>query len=186
MLATGAVVTAVALAPPVDDAAARDLALHMGQHIALVSLAAPLLAAGVRARRDWATRPWPALAVIAQVGTLWCWHAPGPFDAALRNAPLHAVEHLCLLTTSVWFWMTVMAMARRPVPGAGALAVVVAAVTNTMLGAAITLWPRALYAGAPLTDQQLAGVVMWAGGGSVYVVTLAALFHRWLATEVAT
>jgi cytochrome c oxidase assembly factor CtaG len=117
---------------------------------------------------------------VALVASLWIWHLPAPFLAAVRTAPLHGLEHVCLLSAAIAFWTSVVALARRPVPGAGALAVVAVAIANTAFAAAITLWPRPVYA-TSLTHQQVAGVVMWAGGGLAYTGTLVVLFARWLA-----
>ena len=58
--------TAMALLPPLDTAAARSLTAHMAQHVLLLAVAAPLLAAGApsgwwcgRSRRRGGGRRWP-------------------------------------------------------------------------------------------------------------------------------
>jgi putative membrane protein len=104
--------------------------------------------------------------------------APPLFEAALRSAPLHPLEHACFLLTSALFWWT---LARREGRvrvghGAAALYVVAMAAQSTLLGALLTFsttpWYPA-YSGAvaawghsPATDQQLAGLIMWIPAGT--------------------
>jgi cytochrome c oxidase assembly factor CtaG len=168
-----------------DALAARRLWVHMAQHVVLVSVSAPLLVLGARWPR--LTRAWPrgpgstAAALAVHVAAVWAWHAPGPYQAALRTPVLHAVEHASFLVTGALFWWAVIGARRQAAYGVGVLLVFAAALQGTALGAWMTLAQSPWYRAYPsLDDQLLAGVVMWCAGGFAYAVAAAALFHAWL------
>lgn len=172
-------VAGVALLPPVDAAVADSLASHMVQHVMLISVAAPLLGAGL----PQLERRRPALlataTLVLQAMLMAAWHAPVFYEAALRHDAIHAVEHLSLLGTATAFWWALDL--RRPDGGAVAF-VYAAALPGSALGAAMTLARTPWYRSYPsLPGQQLAGVVMWAFAGLAYVVAGAAVFALWLA-----
>jgi len=128
----GVVTVLVALEPPFDNWADSSFALHMTQHVLLISVAAPLLVLGRpwprmwmpfprRARRGvarslardrWSaplrlaartlTRPPVAVAVLAVV--LAVWHIPAMYDAAARNEGIHLLEHTCFVAAALLFW----------------------------------------------------------------------------------
>lgn len=204
----GVAALGVAVAGPLEVQAHHSLAAHMTQHVVLLMVAAPLLVAGrtvpavlsalparlrrpalagwrrvVRSHAGLGWMAWTAGAIVAQTAAMWVWHLPGPFEAALRDPLLHGCEHVSLLGTAMVFWWAVGA-GRRDRLGAAVLAVFIAALPGTGLGAALTLanhpWYPS-YAARGLGDQQLAGVVMWAVGGFVYVIAAAVLFARWMA-----
>jgi cytochrome c oxidase assembly factor CtaG len=117
---------------------------------------------------------------------MWMWHAPVLYQAALGNDAVHGVEHLCFVSVGAMQWWA-LAGGHRARRGAATLAVFIAAFPATALGAAMLLAPRPWYpdyirgtAAAALSDQQLAGVVMWAFGGLIYVIGAAILFGTWL------
>ncbi|MBV9934201.1 MAG: cytochrome c oxidase assembly protein [Actinobacteria bacterium] len=207
--AAGVLAWAVATIGPLDARAHGSLTAHMAQHVLLLMVAAPLLVAGgcvpmlVRVvpgrtgavvRRAWRRvvrshaglgwMAWTGGAIVAQTAAMWIWHLPGPFEAALRHPVLHGLEHMSFLATAMVFWWAVSA-GRRDRLGAAVIAVFIAALPGTGLGAALTFanhpwYPTYAGAGA-LADQQMAGVVMWSVGGFAYVVAAAVLFARWMA-----
>ncbi|MDQ1374634.1 MAG: putative rane protein [Actinomycetota bacterium] len=171
-------VGAVAMHP----AAEAHLWAHMTQHLLLVVVASPLLAVPLVQWRP----PHPSVAVVAtwtvlHSVALWGWHLPGPFDAALRSEPLHGIEHLCLFVTAVGFWWAAIGTVGQGVPGVGVAAVFVTAMQGIALGGLMTLASHSWYAGYRLTDQQVAGVIMWCPAGFVYTAVVAAMLYRWLA-----
>ncbi|MEA2702088.1 MAG: putative rane protein [Actinomycetota bacterium] len=210
LFGAGLATVAVALVSPLDGMARSSLTAHMVQHVlllvvgsALLVAAAPvptLLAGLPRVVRDaaapgWAlvsasarSRLWPAwmaAAVVVQTAVMWAWHAPALYGAALDDKAVHAVEHLSFLGAGLLFWGALAAAVagRR---GAGVVAMFVAALPGTALGAALTLAPRTWYPAYPsLEDQQLAGVVMWGFAGALYVVAAGVVFGLWLAAEDA-
>ncbi|HSJ34164.1 MAG TPA: cytochrome c oxidase assembly protein [Acidimicrobiia bacterium] len=138
-------------------------------------------------RRRWLQAPLLALAVYAIV--FWFWHAAVPYQAALESDFVHAAEHLSFLATALLFWQAVLI----PDPagrGLRVLAVFGAAMQGTLLSALLTFAPRPWYGGYvdsaplwgldPLTDQQLAGLLMWVPGGLVYTAAALAILTGWL------
>jgi len=170
VLAIGSLV--VALASPFDALADRSFAWHMGQHLLLMSVAGPLLAASnahlvllrafpVRVRRGIG-RAIAAIPGVRQSGHaaaaawlafftfslgLWLWHAPGMYDLALRDDTIHTLEHLTFLVTSIAFWRVIgTSGGRRLSIGTSVLMVSLIGLEGALLAALITLAPRPLYA----------------------------------------
>lgn len=206
-LVAAAATMAVVTSPPFERLAEGRFALHMVQHLTLVSVVAPLVAlsrpatlllagAGLRvadlpdAPRRLGHRARPltgsAAAVVAAAlvmsAVLWAWHVPALFDAAVGSPAVHALEHATMFGTALWFWFALVA--RRTPAHAALLAVLVAAVLHGALGGLLTFAPRPLYGPdsvAGLADQQLAGLLMWVPGGIIHLVAAAALVAAMLA-----
>src|SRR5687768_14636414 len=107
-----------ALVPPIDTLASRLFSAHMFQHEMLMLIAAPLIVAGrpivallwalpdgLRIRvthgraTDWVCAVWAALTlpIVAWALhglTVWLWHLPTLYEAAVRTESVHAVQHL--------------------------------------------------------------------------------------------
>jgi plastocyanin len=85
--------------PPFDDAAEVDLTLHMLQHVLLVfagvMTAYPHL--GRRLLNRGASQWLPRAGFMACALVIVFWHLPGPWDAAVLNPGVHALEHLSFL-----------------------------------------------------------------------------------------
>jgi cytochrome c oxidase assembly factor CtaG len=175
-----AVVVAVSLSPPVDARAHSDLVWHMSQHLLLLSFAGPLLAAGLRGRRNTPATVAGAslLAVVAVAG----WHAPVLFDAADRSLPLHMAEHASFIVGSGALWWLAGSELDAPAPYA-VIAVFVVSLAGTALGVAMTLSRAPWYAAYPdVTDQQIAGALMWSVGGAVTTACALVVLVRTLRT----
>jgi putative membrane protein len=194
----GIAATALALESPLDSIAHRRLAIHMVQHLLLVSVAAPLLVAGrpldlaARALRRqlpaaFTTARWPLVVVVActQVATLLVWHVPALYDAALRTDEVHGAEHLTIFATAFALWF-VLSRVDGDTAGATVIALFIATLPTMALGFAMTFSETSWYAvyqrrvSDPVADQQLAGVVMWAFGGMAAVIGGVILFVQWL------
>ena len=215
--ALGTYVLAVALVSPLDALAHLLFSAHMVQHVLLMLIAAPLLVFGaplmpllwglprpsrLAVGRGWKARPrlrgaWHALTNPVVVWcilttTLWVWHLPVPYQAAVTGAGIHALEHVSMLGASLLFWWVVLQpIGRRRVDGGSAVLLVFATkVQAATLGALITFVPIPLYpvyeAGAAaygmtlMQDQHLAGLIMGTVGGLVYLFTGAVIFLSWL------
>lgn len=157
-------------------------------HIALVLMIAPLLAFGMEAwLRRLPTPLWPCTATAAVA--FWAWHAPAPYAAALSSVPVYALMQFTLLASATAFWLAV----RRARPAAALGAILATTVQMGLLGALITFAARPLYAPhfastlswgvAPLEDQQLAGITMWAPGSIAYLAAAMWIGWRWLRAE---
>jgi cytochrome c oxidase assembly factor CtaG len=132
---------------------------------------------------------WAGLTILFQSAVMWAWHAPWLFDAGLGREWAHGVEHMSFLVSSTVMWWVLLA-GRRSQRGAATLALFVAAFPGTALGAALLLSPNPWYppyvrssVSHALSDQQLAGVIMWSFAGLVYVAASAILFGTWLAAD---
>lgn len=207
--ALGMAALAAAVLSSLDAAAEASFGAHMLQHMLLIVVAAPLIALGSAGaalvsglpaalrqpvakmrhlRRMVATVP---VATALHGVTVWLWHAPALYEAALRSDPIHYLEHVSMFGTGVLFWWSVI-NARAVAPlgyGAGIAALFLTMLHSGLLGILITLARVPLYATytetvplaglSPLEDQQLAGVVMLFGGFA-YLAGGMALLGAWL------
>jgi putative membrane protein len=138
----------------------------------------------------------PAAVWLLSVGVVWFWHAAAPYDATLDNQLLHVLEHASFLITAVLFWQVVVGVrgAARVSGGLGVLLVFAMAMQSVFLSVLLTFARTPWYSGYaattapwgldPLTDQRLAGVIMWIPAGVIYLVVALALLVTWIrATE---
>jgi putative membrane protein len=138
----------------------------------------------------WLTRPW--VASLIQGVILWLWHVPAAFEAALEHPALHALEHAAFLTSALLFWWSVLHAGRNGPFGFGIAAfwMLITVVHGGLLGALITFAQVQLYPGYgdaaslwgmdALTDQQLAGLIMWVPTGMVHLTAGVLLVSAWL------
>jgi putative membrane protein len=132
------------------------------------------------------------------IGTLAVWHLPALFDAALENEYLHIAEHLCFLVGATIFWWPIFGPLPdcRLSPLATQLYLLGGAMANSLIGIWLTFAPVAVYKPylhpddslrlmqllrsgwgiTPAVDQQVAGLLMWIGGGFVFVSVMAGAF----------
>jgi cytochrome c oxidase assembly factor CtaG len=201
----------IALAPPLDDWADWYLlSAHMFQHMLLMFVTAPLLLVGLPA---WIFEPivrhrlWsrvgsavthPATAFVVANLLITVWHLPGPYDAALRNEPVHVLQHGSFLLAALLGWWPVFGpvaeWSRLSLP-LQCVYLFVMSIPSGIVGAVVSLAEPGLYhfyTGAPrlwgislAADQEFAGVMMWVGGSIIYLLIITALFFRWAAREDA-
>jgi putative membrane protein len=123
------------------------------------------------------------------VAALWLWHIPALYEAALRNQVIHASEHIALLLSSVLFWQALLSRVRRGrSPAATIVASVAMGMQGMVLGIALVFSRSPWYASyahsapgwniSPLSDQQLAGLIMWIPAGVVYLTATLAVLGR--------
>lgn len=181
-------VTVLLYVSPLCALSSTFFTVRVIHHMALVLVIAPLLAFGLA---PWLQRlpaaPWTCTAAAAL--TFWIWHAPAPYAAALSSELVYAAMQLTLLGSATAFW----AAMRRAGPALAVAAILVTTVQMGLLGALITFAVRPLYAPhfastlawgiAPLQDQQLAGIVMWAPGSIAYLAAAMWIGWRWLRAE---
>jgi putative membrane protein len=129
-----------------------------------------------------------ALAICLQALALAVWHVPRLYDDAVANNAVHAAEHLTFLGVGLVFWWSLFALGGELGIAWAVLSLFVATLPATLLGVLMsfstTPWYPRYTTGTvaqAVTRQQLAGVVMWAFGGTIAVVSAAALFAVWLA-----
>ncbi len=222
---TGLVTVAVALMSPLDHLAERLFTAHMVQHQLLLMIAPPclllanpfpfavwglppplrrglqrFLVDGSLARRGLRTLTRLPVAGLLYTLTLWAWHWPPAYEAALHHGVVHDLEHLTFFGTAVLFWWPIINPAPHARGQRGGLYyglriayLVLATAQNTLLGALIGLTERVLYpsyeatAGAllgysALEDQALGGGIMWSGG-HMYLIAILALLWQAMDSE---
>jgi putative membrane protein len=192
---------------------------HMVQHVLLLLVAPPLILLADPFRTAWAGylaaqgRPiavdgrWPArvmrvlhagpraatVVLLAFSVDLLVWHVPPIYNATLRIASVHDLEHLTFLLVGLLFWDQVIS----PVKATGRLSLLGRAVV-VLLGMFVS-WGLAIvigYATHPLyaypastgglsllADQEIAAGVMWVPGGTPFLIALLYLGIRWFEVD---
>jgi cytochrome c oxidase assembly factor CtaG len=179
----------LALVWPLERLAEASFAAHMAQHMLLIGVAAPLLAAS-RPRlpllkgRAALVRPvlWlaaPATAFFLHAAAIWIGHAPRVIEWSLEHRWVHALDHLAFVATAALLWWSLLARGRAGA-GESALWTLGTMIHTGALGALLTFSPRLLYPRYGLEDQQLAGLVMWIPGGLCYLAAGLAFASAWL------
>ena len=154
---------------------------HMVRHMALVAIAAPLLALGLRGAPLPAVPP--LVATLVEFAAVWGWHLPAAHEAAQTSAAWFAAEHATFLLAGLALWLAVLR------PGgqlAGAGGMLLTSMHMTLLGALLVLATRQLYpsaiCGGPV-DQQMGGMIMLGLGTPIYLAAGLALTARALAAS---
>jgi putative membrane protein len=192
---------------------------HMVQHVLLLLVAPPLILLADPFRIAWAGylaaqgRPiviegtWPAramrrlhagprpasLVVLLFSVDLLLWHLPPIYNATLRIASVHDLEHLTFLVVGLLFWDQVISPLQAP----GRLSLLGRGVV-VMVGMFVS-WGLAIvigYASHPLYaypvpngglsllgDQEIAAGVMWVPGGVPFLIALLYLGIRWFEVD---
>ena len=99
------------------------------------------------------------------------------------SAGIQALEQLSFLAAGLLLWTSALDP-ERPLIGAGAM--LLTSMHMTLLGALITLAPKAIYAlhdGTALADQQQGGMIMLAVGTPVYLIAGLALVAKTLGRD---
>lgn len=211
----GSLLLLLALVSPVDSLG--DLYLfsaHMVQHLLLLLAVPLLLLAGLPPKqvrpyfKKWPVLArlekvlsWPPLSWIVGIGTMWAWHWPSFYEAALQDQQTHILEHLSFLVTGVIFWWPV----RHPLPERrlaalpGLFYLVTALFASLVLGIILTFAPPEIYLAYlnPIDrygllsllrnewnitrslDQQLGGIIMWVIGSLFYLGVILSLVIGW-------
>ena len=141
-------------------------------------------------RSVWRWLTDPAVATILHAAAIWTWHVPALFDAALQNEALHWSQHLSFFVTALLFWWALVhGRSRERGYGAAVFYLFATAVHSGFLGVLLTFAPMPLYSGQSaasawgltrLEDQQLAGLIMWIPGGSVYALAALVFAGMWI------
>ena len=196
----------VALVSPVDRLADQILTMHMVQHLLLLDVAPVLCILGLtrvllrpvtrRAQpveRRAGILGHPVFAAVLYVATMWAWHVPALYDAALEHGGVHVLEHLCFAIAGGLYWWHLLGPIRSThrLSGLGPIGYMVSTrILVGLLGIGLTFSPDALYAFyehqprywglSASTDQAVAGLVMALEQSIVMGIVLAWLFVRML------
>ena len=169
-------------AGPLPRLASVSFSAHMALHIALVILAAPLVALGLRRagllRRVHLGVGWALVFSSIEMMTVWAWHAPVMHAAAALHPEAFVVQQACFLGAGLIVWLPGLSETGRPAAVAGVAAMVASFAHMTMLGVILALAPHLIYDPAicggafgmdALTDQRVGGAMMAAFGGLGYL-----------------
>ena len=208
---------ALSLLSPIDSLGQQLFFMHMIQHLLLIMIAPPLLLIAnpmpvllwglpgkwrlktghalarvlhrdSQFRRVLRTITAPGIIWLAWVISLFGWHDPALYNAALRYDFIHDLEHLTFFVASMLFWWHVTGAGPRihvQFGYVGRIIFVLAAVPpNMALGVWLAFNSAVIYSyyeAVPrlwgidaLTDQQIGGIIMWIPGSMMFL--LAALF----------
>lgn len=176
----GLAVLALLFLSPLCALSSALFSVRVAHHIALTTIAAPLILWGLP---QLVVRGNPAIWAAAHILLFWFWHAPGPYAFALSNDLAYWAMQASLLGSAILFWG-----ALRRVSAPLAIGLLLAMMVQTgLLGALLTFAAIPLYAPhytttlawalTPLEDQQLAGIIMWAPAAAFYLA--AALWRGW-------
>jgi cytochrome c oxidase assembly factor CtaG len=199
----GLVVALVALVSPLDWVAEnRRLWVHMVQHLLLGDLAPLLVVLGltgpllrpllaVRGLRRLRPLAHPLIALPLWVVNLYVWHLRALYQAAIYHNNIHALEHFCFFACGALMWAAVIEPLPGPVWFGNGWKAVYTLVVRTASGVLGNLF---VWAGhpfypyyvatdhaarlSPLTDQQIAGAIMFTEGSVVTLLAFAWLFLR--------
>jgi len=162
-------------------------AAHMAQHLLLIAAVAPLLVlAGARMRIA------PLLGWTLFVVLFLFWHWPAAFRWAAQHPAAELLELGSILAAAWCFWNGIFGGTLLS-DGARALMVMTAAVLTDLPGVIMLFAPRAIctmpaedaarFGLSPLSDQQLAGLLMWVPANLVFFGIAAFLFARWVSAH---
>jgi putative membrane protein len=184
-------------------AASQDLLfVHMIEHLLLGDIAAllivlgltgPLLAPVLRIRLFDRLRALshPAVAFPLWTVDLYVWHLPALYQAALRHAGVHAIEHAMFLGFGINMWMCLFGPLPNPAwfGNLGKLVYIVAVrlagtvLGNVFLWSGTVFYPFYIHGDAhfhisPLADQNIAGAIMMVEESILTICLFCWLFLR--------
>ncbi len=212
----GLLTIAIALMSGIDELQPYLFWVHMVQHELLMVVAAPLILVGwpmpftlwglppslrrhasrllahdriLRRGLDLLLRPVIAFAISTL--TLWLWHLPAAYDAALANNWVHNLEHVSFFGAFILYWWVLIGAPPQPSRltsnAARGLYLLAGATQIALLGGLITLSDHVLYTHyltvqsltglSALQDQQLAGAIMWFPGPLIFGIAAALLMR---------
>lgn len=136
----------------------------------------------------------PLVAWALFFAVMWVSHFSPVYEATLKSEWIHAAEHLAYLATALLFWMPVVGA--DPAPGpisypARILYLFLAMPAMAFLGLAIFSTRGVLYpsyaavegTARALTDQRVAGALMWTGGMFLIVPALVLVLLEWMRAD---
>lgn len=210
----GVLVMLLALVGPLDVLGDDYLfSAHMAEHLIIMFVVPPLLILGLPRRTMERALAVPAIAGVERVlgnprvawaigvGTLWLWHLPVLYNAALASENVHIFEHVTMMVAgTILFWPVLSPIPSTRLEGGTSLVYLfTAAAANMLLGVLLTFAPVGAYPhymrssdGTGIfrlirqgwgidaaQDLHLGGLVMWVVGGLIFLVALVGVFGRW-------
>ena len=202
--ASGLIVLALALSPPVDTLADQLLVAHMIEHLLIGDIAALLIVLGLTGpllapvlRNPIAGRlrvfSHPVVAIVAWAVNFYVWHLPVLYQAALRHDPVHALQHAMFLGFGIAMWMALLGPLPKPswFSNGAQLGYIVAVrllgtvLANFMIFSGTVLYPYYRAGDAHWHIGQMADQISAAGVMMVQESILTICLFGWLFLKVA-
>ncbi|MDX1677011.1 cytochrome c oxidase assembly protein [Arsukibacterium sp.] len=185
---------------PLDELAETSASAHMVQHMLFMVVITPMWAlslplpqfaavTGRLGRFLWQPllklSAYPLSLAYLHAAMVWFWHTPRFYVLALEHPWWHLVEHFCFIFTAAMLWWATLQCTERSRSWA-LLALLFTLMHTGFLGAILTFADTLLYYPShQISDQQLAGLLMWVPGGLPYLLAAAWLGYRWLTGRAA-
>jgi putative membrane protein len=198
--AAGLATLVVALVSPLAAYDDSVFWAHMVQHVILLVVAPPLLLLGrplatsgravpLAVRRPLARacvrrlKPLRApaalpVALALFTGNMIVWHVPALFDATLRFAPVHELEHALFFASGLYLWSFLVG-SRIALP-VRALYASLAMIACWLLALVLGIASSSFYAPYSASDQHLAAGIMWVPGSIPFALAITLYAYRWL------
>jgi putative membrane protein len=205
---TGAIVALlIALVSPLDGLGEDYLfSAHMLQHVLLGDIAPLLLLLALsrvimrpatrrltRVEQGLGPIAHPVTGLVLWLVLMYLWHVPALYDAAVKSAPLHALEHACFFLAGIALWWALIQPVpmRRRLTGMQPVAYIAAAKGGLAALGLYLAWastpfypyyettPR-IWGLSPVEDQNVGGVIMMVEQSMTLVLVLVVLFVRML------
>lgn len=153
-------------------------------HLVLLGIVAPALAIAFPMRLRA-----PSVAFLAVSLVLWAWHVPAIYTVIWNHHAVYWLMQIALIGKAWAFWSNVLAFRDDALETLSASAAVAGLAGQMgLIGAVLTFAPQVLYPEhlaltapfglSPLSDQQLAGLIMWVPGMLPMAVLTAMLLRR--------
>ena len=196
-----------ALVSPIDGLGEDYLfSAHMFQHVLLGDIAPLLLLLSLSrvilrpvtrrlmgVERALGPLASPITAIVIWLGTMYLWHIPALYDAAIQHPLVHALEHLSFFAAGIALWWPLV----QPIPmrhgltGLQPLAYIAGAKGGLAALGLLLAWSSTafypFYEDAPriwgltaVEDQNVAGVIMMVEQSLTLVIVLVWVFVRML------
>jgi len=196
-----------ALVSPIDGLGEDYLfSAHMFQHVLLGDIAPLLLLLSLSrmilrpvtrrlmgVERALGPLASPITAIVIWLGTMYLWHIPALYDAAIQHPLVHALEHLSFFAAGIALWWPLV----QPIPmrhgltGLQPLAYIAGAKGGLAALGLVLAWSSTafypFYEDAPriwgltaVEDQNVAGVIMMVEQSLTLVIVLVWVFVRML------
>ena len=205
--AGGMLALLAALVTPIDGLGEDYLfSAHMFQHVLLGDIAPLLLLLSLsrvilrpvtrrlmRVERALGPLASPVTAIVLWLGTMYLWHIPALYDAAIQHPLVHALEHLSFFAAGIALWWPLVQPIpmRRGLTGLQPLAYIAGAKGGLAALGLVLAWSSTafypFYEDAPriwgltaVEDQNVAGVIMMVEQSLTLVMVLVWVFVRML------
>jgi putative membrane protein len=193
---------------PVKIFADTLFSAHMAQHLVFSLISAPLLLLGTpgwllrrllaprAVRAVWSALTRPLVALIVFNAWIVVYHWPAVVNLSVANDGFHLIAHVGWMTTALIMWWPVLS----PLPelphlsGPGRMLYLFGqSIVPTVPASFLTFGESLLYTTYqqtplvfgvdPITDQQIAGLLMKVAGGFFIWGVIAVIFFRWSSAE---